>query len=189
MKNIAIFGSARSGKSTLSKMILKEYPNYDIIIGDDIRWAFEKVLPGNKINSSGGEGMVDDFPRFLSSYFYKSIKRNKGEINYILDTCDIKPEKAIELFSSDDTIILFLGTPNQSVEEHFNEIRKYETEKDWTYNRSDNEIIEHSKYWIPESKRRKNECEKLGIWYVDTSLDRNNVLKETFEKLKELLGV
>ena len=47
MKNIAIFGSSRSGKSTLSKMLSKKYSNYHIIIGDDIRWAFQETLPNN----------------------------------------------------------------------------------------------------------------------------------------------
>ena len=54
MKNIAIFGSSRSGKSTLAKMISKKYSNYHIIIGDDIRWAFQEVLSNNNINSKGG---------------------------------------------------------------------------------------------------------------------------------------
>lgn len=84
MKNIAIFGSSRSGKSTLSKMISKKYPNYHIIIGDDIRSAFQEVLPTNKINSKGGDGMKEDFPNFLAHLFYKNIKRNKGEFNYII---------------------------------------------------------------------------------------------------------
>ncbi len=47
MKNVAIFGSSRSGKSTLAKMISKKYSNYHIIIGDDIRGAFQEVLPNN----------------------------------------------------------------------------------------------------------------------------------------------
>lgn len=52
MKSIAIFGSSRSGKSTLAKMIAKKYQNYHIIIGDDIQWAFqetlEKIIANNK---------------------------------------------------------------------------------------------------------------------------------------------
>ncbi len=70
VKNIAIFGSSRSGKSTLAKMISKKHPNYHIIIGDDIRWAFQEVLPNN-INSKDGIGMLEDFPNFLSCLFHK----------------------------------------------------------------------------------------------------------------------
>lgn len=187
MKNIAIFGSSRSGKSTLAKMISKKFPNYHIIIGDDIRWAFQEILPNNNINSKGGIGMLEDFPNFLSCLFYKSIKRNKDEINYIVETCDITPKKAYQLFNKGDTILLFLGTPRQTIDEHFNEIRKYQTEKDWTYNRSDEHILEHSKHWIVKSKEYEKECKELNIWYVDTSFDRQEVLNDTLIKIEKMI--
>ena len=187
MKNIAIFGSARSGKSTLSQMIIKKYPHYHIYIGDDIRGAFEDVFPDLNINSKGGIGMTDDFPKYVASLFYRSIKRNKGQINYIVETCDIYPEKAKELFEREDTIILFLGVSNLTVENHFNEIRKYETEIDWTYKKTDEEIINHCNYWIPQSKKIKEECEKLNLWYIDTSFEREKVLKDTLNKLDQMI--
>ena len=185
MKNIAIFGSSRSGKSTLSKMISKKYPNYHIIIGDDIRGAFQEILPNNNINSKGGIGMIEDFPNFLSCLFYKSIKRNKGIFNYIVETCDITPQKAAKLFNKDDTVLLFLGTPNQSIKQHFEEIRKYETERDWTYDRNDEHILEHSKHWIAKSKEYEKQCKELDIWYVDTSFNRIEILENTFHMLEQ----
>lgn len=187
MKNIAIFGSSRSGKSTLSRMISKKFPNYHIISGDDIRNTFADVLPQNNINSKGGSGMVEDFPNFLSTLFYKSIKRNNEEFGYIVETCDITPNKAKELFSKDNTILLFIGTPNQTVEDHFNEIKKYQTQKDWSYGRSDERIMEHCKYWIPKSKEYERECRKLNIWYVDTSFNRMEVLENTLNRLEKMI--
>lgn len=187
MKNIAIFGSSRSGKSTLSRMISKKYPNYHIIVGDDIRGAFQEVLPDNNINSKGGEGMKEDFPAFLASYFYKSIKRNKGEFNYIVETCDITPAKAKELFNREDTILLFIGTPKLTVEEHLNEIRKYETEKDWTYGRSEELMLKHCKLWIDISKKYEKECEQLNIWYVDTSVNRDEILNKTLNEIEKMI--
>ena len=187
MKNIAIFGSSRSGKSTLAKMISKKYPNYHIIIGDDIRWAFQETLPNNNINSKGGIGMIEDFPNFLSCLFYKSIKRNKGIFNYIVETCDITPQKAAKLFNKENTILLFLGIPNQTIKQHFEEIRKYETENDWTYNRNDEQILEHSKHWITKSKEYEKECKRLNIWYVDTSFNRTEILENTFRILEKTI--
>lgn len=187
MKNIAIFGSSRSGKSTLAKMISKKYPNYHIIIGDDIRWAFQKTLPGNNINSKGGIGMLEDFPNFMACLFYKSIKRNKGEFNYIIETCDISPQKAYELFNQENTVLLFLGTPQLSVKQHFNEIRKYETEKDWTYDRTDNHLLESCQHWINKSKEFERKCKELKLWYVDTSFNRDSVLNSTLQKIENLL--
>ena len=186
MKNIAIFGSSRSGKSTLAKMISKKFPNYHIIIGDDIRWTFQQTLPNNNINSKGC-GMIDDFPNFLSTLFYKSIKRNDGEINYIVETCDITPKKAKELFDKDNTILIFLGTPRQTIEQHFEDIRKYETKKDWTFDRSDEHILEHSNHWITKSKEYEEECKELDIWYVDTSFNRIEILSNTFNIIEKII--
>ena len=187
MKNIAIFGSARSGKSTLSKMIVKKFPNYQIYIGDDIRGAFDDVFPSLNINSRGGSGMVNDFPKYVSDLFYRSIKRNSGELNYIVETCDIKPDKAKELFERDDTIVLFLGISNLTIEQHFKDIRKYETEKDWTYDRTDENILKHCNYWIPESRKIKEECERLNLWYVDTSINRQAVLEKTLAEIEKII--
>lgn len=187
MKNIAIFGSARSGKSTLSRMIAKKYTNYHIIVGDDIRWAFQDVLPNNNINSTGGSGMKEDFPNFLASYFYKSIKRHEGEFNYIVETCDMSPKKAKELFGKENTILLFLGTPRQSIEEHFNQIRKYQTEKDWSFKKTDEFLLEHCTYWIPQSRKHKKECKELDIWYIDTSTNREEILEETFSLIEKMI--
>lgn len=186
MKNIAIFGSSRSGKTTLAKMISKKYPNYHIIIGDDIRWAFEEVLPNNNINNKGGIGMENDFPNFLASYFYKSIMRNNDIFYYIVETCDMTPKMASLLFKRNDVIMLFLGTPKQTIEDHFNEIRKYETEKDWTYDRSDEDVLRHAKRWIAKSKEYEKECKELNIWYVDTSFNREEVLNETLKEIERI---
>ncbi len=187
MKNIAIFGSSRSGKSTLSKMIVKKFPNYQIYIGDDIRSAFADVFPSLNINSSGGSGMVNDFPKYLSDLFYRSIKRNSEEFGYIVETCDITPKKAKELFNRENTILLFLGTPHQTIEQHFDEIRKYQTERDWTYDRSDEHILEHSKHWILKSQEYEKECRELNIWYVDTSFNRQEVLEKTLVEIERII--
>lgn len=186
MKNIAIFGSSRSGKSTLSKMLSKKYPNYHIIIGDDIRGAFKDALPQCEINSTGGKGMIDDFPRFLSALFHRCFKRNNDNFYYIVDSCDITPQKAKELLNN-NTILLFLGTPSITAEEHFNEIRKYQTEKDWTFNRSDEELVEHCKHWIGKSIEFAEECKKLDIWFVDTSKNREEVLAKTLNKIENII--
>lgn len=187
MKNIAIFGSARSGKSTLSKMIVKKFPNYQIYVGDDIRGAFDDVFPALDINSRGGSGMIDAFPRYVSDLFHRSIKRNIGVFNYIVETCDIKPEKAKELFERDDTIVLFLGVSNITIEKHFQDIRKYETKNDWTYDRTDDNLLKHCSYWIPESKKIKEECERLNLWYVDTSTNREEVLEKTLIEIEKII--
>lgn len=185
MKNIAIFGSSRCGKTTLSKMLHKKFNNYNIISGDEIRGAFKDIFPELNINSTGGSGMIENFPNYLSCLFTRSINRNRGEMYYIIESCDIQPQKAKELFNRDDTVLVFLGTPRQTTEQHFNEVRKHEIEIDWTYGRSDEEILYHSKYWTEKSREHQEECKRLNIWYVDTSFDREKVLNDTLRKIEE----
>ncbi len=91
------------------------------------------------------------------------------------------------MFNREDTILLFLGTPRQTIDKHFNEIKKYQTKKDWIYDRSDEHILEHSKYWINKSKEYEKECKKLNIWYVDTSFNRDKILNITLEKIEQML--
>lgn len=187
MKNIAIFGASRSGKTTLSKMICKKYPNYNMIVGDAIKKSFDKVLPQNNINSKFGSGMLEDFPKFLAYTFHESIKRVNKEFNYIIDTCDISPEKAKELFYRQETVIIFLGFPRQTEEEHLMQIKKYEKENDWTYNKDNEYMKAHAQYWTTKSRLYEEKCKELDIWFVDTSFNRENVLNETMKKLEKVI--
>ena len=186
MKNIAIFGASRSGKSTLAKMLCKKYPKYQIINGDTVRKAFSNILPKNNINAKGGSGMVDDFPNFLAYMFYKNIEMYNGDFHYIIDTCNISPEKAKELFNKENTQIIFLGFPRLTEEEHLEEIKKYETEKDWTYSKTSEFMKQHVRYWVNKSKEFEEECRNLNIWFVDTSFHRERKLKEIMKMLEKL---
>lgn len=44
MKNIMVLGICRTGKTTFSRMIQKEFPNYQIIEVDTIISALQKQL-------------------------------------------------------------------------------------------------------------------------------------------------
>lgn len=187
MKNIAIFGSSRSGKSTLAKMICKEYQNYHIIIGDAIRKAFSEILPQNHINNKNGSGMQEDFPKFLSYLFHRNISQCHNDFNYIIDTCDVSPEKAKELFDREDTIVIFLGFPKQTEEEHLSQIKKYENPYDWTYYKTENYMKKHAKRWTTNSKENEKKCKELDIWFIDTSFNRETVLKDAMKKLETLI--
>ena len=81
MKNIIILGVARSGKTTLARMIKKRYSNYNIIDGDCIRNAFEKSIPEVNINHVNGSGMIEKFPDFCLKLFEYQIKEHNNHFN------------------------------------------------------------------------------------------------------------
>lgn len=189
MKNIAIFGASRSGKSTLAKMICKKYPNYHIIIGDAIRKAYSEFLPQNNINNKEAAGIIEDkdFSKFLACIFHRSIYKSQGDYNYIIDACDISPENAKELFERQDTKIIFLGYPKQTEEEHLIQIKKYEKKSDWSYYKTEEYMKKHAKIWTSYSREFEEKCKKLDICFVDTSFNRDKVLNETMNELEKII--
>lgn len=185
MKNIAIFGASRAGKTTLAREINKIYPNYHIINGDSIRKAFQEELPQNDINKYNGKGMKEDFAKFSAAFFKDEIERNKNCYNYIFDSCDISVENALKFFKEDNIIILFLGYTELTEQQSLNNYRMYEKQDDWTYKRTDEELLEHARVWIENSRNFKKECIEKNIEYVDTSFNRESVLEHLREKLLE----
>lgn len=185
MKNIVILGASRSGKTTLSREICKVCPNYHLINGDSIRSAFQETLPQNNINKFGGAGMMEDFSNFCANYFRNQISRNKGVFNYIFDSCDVTVSNAFKYFMNFDTIIIFMGYSNINEYKALSNYRKYEQPKDWTVKRTDEELLIHAREWINKSKEIKDECEKKGIKYIDTSTNRDQVIKKLKEELVE----
>lgn len=183
MKNIAIFGSSRAGKSTLTRMINEIYPIYHIISGDSIRDAFQYELPQNEINKYGGQGMKEDYARFCASLFRNQSKRNKEYFNYIFDSCDVSVVNALKYFKDDNTIILFLGYSKITPEEALLNYRKYEKKGDWTCNRTDEELLEHAKHWIENSKIFENDCKLNKVKYVDTSYNRKEILEHLIKEI------
>lgn len=72
-------------------------------------------------------------------------------------------------------------------EQLFDRIVKYETEKDWTYTNSFNKLHFCCENFVIESKELEKIAKEKDYWYVDVSEDRDKVLKDTLEKIKELV--
>lgn len=185
MKNIVILGASRAGKTTLAREICKVYPSYHLISGDSIRSAFQEALPQNNINKFGGTGMIEDFSKFCASYFRNQISRNKGVFNYIFDSCDVSIFNATKYFINDDTIVICMGYSNINEYEALGNYRKFEQDNDWTFKRTDEQLLIHAREWINNSKKFKSECEKMGIKYIDTSFNRDQVIEKLTEELVE----
>lgn len=187
MKNLVILGASRAGKSTIAREINKIYPQYHILIGDAIRRAFQETLPQNEINKYGGEGMQEDFARFSASLFQQHIKKNKNFFNYIFDSCDVSVENAVKFFTQDSTIIIFLAYPKLTPKEAFQNYRRWEKETDWTVRRTDEQLLDFAEEWTQNSKIFEQDCQKYGVRFIDTSYNREEVLKNLINELKEEL--
>ena len=185
MKNIIILGVARAGKTTLAIMIKEKYPNYNIINGDCVRNAFEKVLPKEHINHTNGNGMVKKFPEFCSKLFEYEIKEHHNHFNYIFESCDISPIQVKKYFNIDNTIVLFLGYPKLTVDETIYNYRKYADENDYMVKKTSSEIMKRASMWNLKSKEIQKECLKYKIKFIDVSYNRSNIFKKLIKELNE----
>jgi hypothetical protein len=94
---------------------------------------------------------------------------NDTDEKFIIDSAHLYPEDIYPYIDTEKWDIYCLGYPNTTVEEKFNEIRKYDTSADWTYKRKDEELKDIISKLINISKEMKETCEKLNIKFIDTS--------------------
>ena len=175
MKNIIIFGEPRSGKSTLANMIVDKY-NYQVIHVDSIRDTFKKIYP--ELNIAPDKAMKNKrFQLFLQEYlFMNSKKEERNKYGYVMEGCETSVCDCNRLYNNDNNIIYYLAQVDITPEQLFNNIRENDSKQDWTFKRSDDELIKIAKKLILNGKRIKKECEKYNIKFFDTSYNREEVL-------------
>lgn len=68
------------------------------------------------------------------------------------------------------------------------EIIKNDTKLDWTKDYSKKEIEEMCKEYIEISKKNLDESKKRNIKFIDTSINRNNVLNNLLNEILSLIN-
>lgn len=195
MKDIIIAGASRSGKSTLSRMINDRYGHYVISIDKlvavfgqaypelDIRlnWNRDKTT-GNiapflghclgVFSSSDGKG--------LSDYSHGEVPGNKfvlegayydfDKISHILRTYGIEDMR-------DRFCLIGLVQCKKDADAFIRDFRKFDTEKDWTYSLTDDELKNVAEDMVAFNKEMYNKLTNHGFTIYDTSEDRASVLE------------
>lgn len=177
-KNVFVGGVARSGKSTLSKRLCNTN-SYNHFPLDYITSSLKNNFPECNISSSVVIGESSKKLSLLLSTVIRIID-SKDE-KFIIDSAHIMPKDIVPYLNKDKWDIYFVGYPNVSKYEKFSIIRKYDDSSDWTSRRSDEELLSIIERLIDISKKIKEECEELGIAFIDTSGDINKAIDSMFE--------
>lgn len=186
-KHIILAGVPRSGKTTLSAK-LAETLEYQHLAMDAILMSFDKVFPEMGILHTDCWDFTETSTKFIP--FVKRM--TEAQFDYKVASCDYKmvldlyhitPKDFSENIDRNLCDIYFLGYPNISVEEKFQQIRKFDTESDWTSQSADDVVLEHITKYIEISKWLERECEKYDLPFVDVSWNREKILKETAGKI------
>lgn len=186
-KNILIIGAARSGKTTLSRKISKEY-GYSIISLDDIICAFESIPSCGIKHDADDVEVSKNFSGFLKSYL-KELSEGPNFYNgsrFVIEGTHIDFESVIPYIYNnlkDKYEIIGLTYDYLNEEKMYKNIKKYDTEDDWTYYNTDEELKGNIRYFIKRNKFFHNEFLKYDIKTYDVSFDRESALISVCEDL------
>lgn len=172
-KTYIIGGVPRAGKSTLQKKILEQY-NIPGITTDLIRDSLYETYPEHHDFKDG----PDIYRAKGFSKLWESIIHNRRlyQDNLLIEGVNFLPETLNKFKKLDYVEIYFLIYPKIAQKELYDRVRKYDSKHSWTAECSDEEIKNLCKVWINDSKFLKEECEKYGIKYFDTSNDFEKVI-------------
>ncbi len=183
-KHIIIAGVPRAGKTTLCSYLAKslkyQHLTMDAVV-KGIQYAFPKtgVVHTDRWDFLKTSKDLINFIKKVSS----TCTYDKLPYRLAFDIYHITPQEYSENIDKNCCDIYFLGYPNISLEEKFKEIRKFDTEYDWTSKRDDEIVKTHIKDYIEISKWLEEECKKYNLPFIDVSQGRESKLKELANKI------
>ena len=176
--NIIIAGVPRAGKSTVSHLLSKRY-GYQHISMDSIIAGFEKCFPETGVNTYQGLSSLETL-RVISSKMAPFVRAmldsgdyDEFEPGMVLDMYQLLPEDYDKYIRGANCQIVYFITSNVSPEERFLIQKKYDTEKDYTFYKSDDELREGAEYIVEQSIMMKEQCKRYGLPYYETAKQRD----------------
>ena len=95
----------------------------------------------------------------------------------VLDMYQLLPEDYDKYIRGANCEIVYFITSDVTPEERFLIQKKYDTEKDYTFYKSDEELREGAEYIVEQSILMKEQCEKYGLPYYETARAREEVFQ------------
>lgn len=181
MKNIYIVGVPRSGKSTLAKLIKEKYPIYNQFSFEAIRNGFIKSQPELKMENRNSDARKNILPKHIIEFVHWNNKILNSPSLIEGDFCNI--EELYNLIDENDYIIC-LGLGLRKLDYIIKGIKDNDKIDDYTFNWSDEQILNHFYDMEEKDKFNFDFCMKKNIKYYDTYLNRNDVFKNIIEDLK-----
>lgn len=185
-KNIFIIGAGRVGKTTLSKMINKKF-GYSIVSIDDIVTALE-AFPELKLSrKTDHQTKSNKITNFLKKYLKELSEGNKFYDGFktVIEGTAVDLENLIPAIDQNKCLLIGLTYNKISKEDLFNAVRKYDTEDDWTYYLSDEELLNFCSECIEINREFSKKFEEFNIITYDTSLNRQEALTEILKNIEE----
>ena len=206
MKNIIIVGPGRNGKTTLARKINEEL-NYFVINLDKLMTVFGKAYPQLDVRIAWDYYKATaNLAPFLGHYlaifssnhgFADDLNLGKHAVKgnrFVLEGGHFDLDKISSIFKTydigelkDNFILIGLVQNKKTAEEFFNDLRKYDTEDEWTYGFDDDELMELCGHLVSDNREMHDYFVKYGFMIYDTSADRERVFDQIIEDIKSNL--
>ncbi|MDE6318391.1 MAG: ATP-binding protein [Lachnospiraceae bacterium] len=187
--NIIIAGVPRAGKSTISHRLAARF-GYQHISMDSIIAGFEKCFPETGVNTYTGLSSMDTL-RMISGKMAPFVRAMLDSAEYdefepgmVLDMYQLLPEDYMKYIHGANCEIIYFVTSDVTPAERFAIQKKYDTEKDYTFYKSDEELKEGAVYIVEQSILMKEQCLKYGLRYFETAKGREEIFEEFLKSFK-----
>ena len=108
------------------------------------------------------------------------------EPGMVLDMYQLLPEDYDRYIRGANCEIFYFLTSDVTPEERFAIQKKYDTEKDYTFYKPDEELREGAVYIVEQSILMREQCEKYGLPYYETARNREQVFERFLRDLESL---
>ena len=206
MKNIIISGTGRAGKTTLARKLNEEL-NYFVISVDKLVATFQGAYPQLNIKLNWNRRKTTDSLAPFLGHFLGAFSSSHGvayELHlrahavegnrFVLEGGNFNFDKILPILKmygieelKDKFILIGLVQNKKTADEFFKDLRKYDTEDDWTYGLDDDELREISEEAILFNRSMTDHLVKYGFTIYDTSTEREQVFDKIVEDIKSKL--
>ncbi len=203
MKSIIIVGPSRAGKTTLAKRLHEEF-GYFVISLDKLVATFQAAYPQLDICLNWNrDKTTENIAPFIGHFLglFSSGDGIKYELNlrahnvkdnaFVLEGGYFDFEKITSILQEygvnelkDRFILIGLVQGQKTVDEYVSDFKKYDTEDDWTYNLSEDELRDYvTRDAIPFNRVMTDHLTKYGFTVCDTSSERERVFDKIIEDI------
>lgn len=181
-KHIIIAGVPRSGKSTLSQTISKDF-GYQHISMDAVIAGIERTFPETGVDSDAKSDLWGNI-QYISSKMSRFIcamvdsgEYNECDYGMVIDIFQLLPQHYMQYIDRSVCDIYYLGTSDVTSDERYEILKRYDTPKDYTYYNAEEENRKACADIVTISKHFKQLCRTYDLPYFDTSHNREQVFQ------------
>ncbi len=106
------------------------------------------------------------------------------EPGMVLDIYQLLPEDYMKYICEANCEIAYFITSDVTPEERFAIQKRYDTEKDYTFYKSDEELREGAEYIVEQSIYMKGQCQEYDLLYFETARDREQIFRRFLQEFK-----